>query len=210
LEISRKRFPRTFFNHPTKAQEAVGEIDYEVVKEPFMPDELVVAAKSRAFKPAMILQIDRQETPLQFPAVIRNLAAGVVTLEVNNPWTILDWETLKGQEGRLRLLTEAGKVTDLRATINWARYCVQGQDSGNLNLSLQLTDSGLASQKLLSEYIAHTSNDIKGFWNQYDQAQVRQITKMPLVTKIALATLALLLTGLALQLSGATGVKLWG
>ena len=33
---------------------------------------------------------------------------------------------------------------------------------------------------------------------------------MPLVTKIALATLALLLAGLALQLTGATGVKLWG
>jgi hypothetical protein len=175
-----------------------------------MSDEPVVAAQSRAFKPAMILQIDRpgEETPLQFPAVVRNLAAGVATLEVNNPWTILDWETLKGQEGRLRLLTETGKVTDLRATINWARYCVQGQDSGDLNLSLQLTDSGLASQKLLSGYIAHTSKDIMGFWNQYDQTQVRRGPRMPLVTKIALATLALLLTGLAL--TGATGIKLWG
>ncbi len=146
-------------NHPTKAQEAVGGIDYEVMKEPFMPDELVVAAQSRAFKPAMILQIDRpgEETPLQFPAVVRNLAAGVATLEVNNPWTILDWETLKGQEGRLRLLTETGKVTDLRATINWARYCVQGQDSGDLNLSLQLTDSGSsrpeAARRIYSPYI---------------------------------------------------------
>lgn len=175
-----------------------------------MSAEPVVAAQSRAFKPAMILQIDRpgEETPLQFPAVVRNLAAGVVTLEVNNPWTILDWETLKGQEGRLRLLTEAGKVTDLRATINWARYCVQGQDSGDLNLSLRLTDSGLASQKLLSGYIAHTSKDIMGFWNQYDQTQVSRSPRMPLVTKIALATLALLLAGLAL--TGATGAKLWG
>ena len=177
-----------------------------------MPAEPVVAAQSRAFKPAMILQIDRpgEETPLQFPAVVRNLAAGVVTLEVNNPWTILDWETLKGQEGRLRLLTETGKVTDLRATINWARYCVQGQDSGDLNLSLQLTDRDPAAQRLLAEYIPHTSNDIKGFWNQYDQAQVSRSPKTSLVTKIALATLALLLTGLALQLTGATGAKLWG
>ncbi|MFI5355538.1 MAG: hypothetical protein ACHQX0_08010, partial [Desulfobaccales bacterium] len=100
-----------------------------------MSEEPVVAAKSRAFKPAMILQIDRpgEEAPLQFPAVVRNLAAGIATLEVNNPWTILDWETLKGREGRLRLLTESGKVTDLQATINWARYRVQGQDSGDLN-----------------------------------------------------------------------------
>ncbi len=177
-----------------------------------MSDEAVVAAKSRAFKPAMILQIDRpgNETPLQFPAVIRNLAAGVATLEVNNPWTIMNWETLKGQGGRLRLLTEAGKVTDLRATINWARYRVQGQDSGDLNLSLQLNDPDPAAQKLLSEYIPHTTKDVKGFWNQLDQAQVIQVPKRSRLTKIALAALALLVTGLALHLSGATTQRLFG
>ncbi len=175
-----------------------------------MPEEPVVAAESRTFRPAMILQIDRpgEEAPLQFPAVVRNLLAGVATLEVHNPWTILDWETLKGREGRLRLLTENGKVTDLRATINWARYRVQGQDSGDLNLSLQLTDPDPAAQKLLSEYIPHTSKDIKGFWNQWDQ--FHQVPKSPPMTKIVLAVLALLLTGLALHLVGATGVKLWG
>ncbi len=177
-----------------------------------MSDEAVVAAKSRAFKPAMILQIDRpgNETPLQFPAVIRNLAAGVATLEVNNPWTIMNWETLKGQGGRLRLLTEAGKVTDLRATINWARYRVQGQDSGDLNLSLQLNDPDPAAQKLLSEYIPHTTKDIRDFWNEWDQAPVSRAPKTSRVIKIVLVALALLLTGLALQLSGATGAKLWG
>ena len=177
-----------------------------------MLDEPVVAAKSRACKAAMILQIDRpgEEAPLQFPAVIRNLVAGVATLEVNNPWTILNWETLKGQVGRLRLLTGTGKVTDLRATINWARYKVQGQDSGDLNLSLQLTDSDPAAQKLLSEYIGHTSQDIKGFWNQWDQAQASRVNKTPPVTKIVVAALALLLTALALHLTGTTGAKLWG
>jgi hypothetical protein len=177
-----------------------------------MSEEPCDAFKNRAFKAAMILQIDRpgEETPLRFPAVIRNLAAGVATLEVNNPWTILDWETLKGREGRLSLLTESGKVTDLRATINWARYRVQGQDSGDLNLSLQLADPDPAAQELLSAYISHTSEDIKGFWNQWDQAQVSRAPKTPPVTKIVLAVLALLLTGLALQLSGATGAKLWG
>jgi hypothetical protein len=177
-----------------------------------MSEEPVGAAKSTAFKPAMILQIDRagEETPLQFPAVVRNLANGVATLEVNNPWTILDWETLKGQEGRLRLLTETGKVTDLRTTINWARYRVQGQDSGDLNLSVQLTDQNPAAQRLLAEYIPNTSKDIKGFWNQWDQAQVTRAPKTPPMTKIVVAVLALLLTCLALQLSGATGAKLWG
>ena len=174
-----------------------------------MSDEPVVAANSKASKAAMILQIDRpgNETPLQFPAVIRNLAAGVAILEVNNPWTILNWETLKGQEGRLRLLTAAG-VTDLRATINWARYRVQGQDSGNLNLSLQLNDSDPATQKLLSAYIPHTTNDIKGFWERYDQTQGSRVTKTPQVTKIVLAALAVLLTALAYK--GAMAFKLWG
>ena len=175
-----------------------------------MPDEPFVAAKSRASN-AMILQIDRpgEGAPLQFPAVIRNLVAGVATLEVNNPWTILNWETLKGQGGRLRLLAETGEVTDLQGIFNWARYSVQGQDSGNLNLSLRLTKPDPAAQKLLSEFIPHTSKDIKGFWNQYDQAQGSRPKTMP-VTKIVIAALALLVMGLALQLSGATGAKLWG
>jgi hypothetical protein len=175
-----------------------------------MPDEAVVAAQSRTFKAAMILQIDRpgEEAPLQFPAVIRNLVAGVATLEVNNPWTILNWETLKGQEGRLRLLNETGKATDLRATINWARYRVQGQESGDLSLSLRLTDSDPAAQKLLSAYIPHTSKDIKGFWNEWDQA-LGSRPKTPPVTKIVVAALALLLTALALHLSGTMGFKLW-
>ena len=178
-----------------------------------MPDEPLVAAKSRASKSAMILQIDRpgEEAPLQFPAVIRNLTAGVATLDVKNPWTILNWETLKGQEGRLRLLTETGEVTDLRGIVNWARYSVQGQDSGNLNLSLKLTDPDPAAQRLLSEYIPHTAKDIKGFWDRWDQTQVVQAPKLsPLTTKIGLGAMALLFVGLALQFSGAMGFKIFG
>jgi hypothetical protein len=178
-----------------------------------MPDEPFVAAQSSASKLAMLLQINRpgEEAPLQFPAVIRNLVAGVATLEVNNPWTILNWETLKGQGGRLRLLTETGEVTDLRGIINWARYSVQGQDSGNLNLSLKLTDPDPTAQKLLSDYIPHSAKDIRGFWDRWDQTQVGRAPKSaPLPTKISLATLALLFAGLALQFSGATGFKIFG
>lgn len=178
-----------------------------------MYDEPVVAAKSSASKSAMILQIDRpgEGTPLQFPAVVRNLVAGVATLEVHNPWTILNWETLKGQEGRLRLLSETGEVTNLRAIINWARYNVQGQDSGNLNLSLQLIDPDLATQKLLSEFIPHSTKDIKGFWERWDETQGNKIPKKPpLPTKFILAALLLLLTGLALQLTGTMSIKLLG
>ena len=178
-----------------------------------MPDEHAFAAQNKASASAMILQIDRPagESPLQFPAVVRNLVAGVATLEVNNPWTILNWETLKGQGGCLRLLTESGEVADLRGTVNWARYRVQGQDSGNLSLSLTLTAPGPTAQKLLSDYIPHTSKDIKGFWDCYDQAQGNQVQKVsPLPTMTALAALALLLSGLILQLIGPTTFKLLG
>ncbi|MCX5893177.1 MAG: hypothetical protein NTW80_09440 [Deltaproteobacteria bacterium] len=178
-----------------------------------MPDEQFVAAPSKGSRSAMLLQIERpgEESPWQFPAVIRNLVAGVATLEVNNPWTILNWDTLKGQGGCLRLLTETGEITDLRGTINWARYSVQGQDSGILSLSLALTAPNPAAQRLLADFIPHTAKDIKGFWDRYDQAQGSLIPKTPPVpTKIGLAALALLLAGLALQLTGVTAFKLLG
>jgi hypothetical protein len=178
-----------------------------------MPDGHSFAAKSRASESAMILQLDRPagEAPLQFPALIRNLVAGVVTLEVSNPWTILNWETLKGQGGCLRLLTETGEVSDLRGIVNYARYRVQGQDSGNLSLSLTLNNPDPSAQKLLSEYIPHTAKDIKGFWECYDQTQGSRAKKAsPLPTKMSLAALVLLLAGLILQFTGVTALKLLG
>jgi hypothetical protein len=161
----------------------------------------------------MILQIDRpgEEAPLQFPAVIRNLASGVATLEVNNPWTIMNWETLKGQVAGLRLLAQTGEVTNLRGVINWARYSVQDQDSGSLSLSLQMTDPDPASQRLLSEFIPHTTKDIKGFWDRWDETQaIRAPKSSPLSTKTGLAVLALLFAGLALQFPGAMEFKIFG
>jgi hypothetical protein len=178
-----------------------------------MPDEHPFAAKSKTSASAMILQLDQPagESPLQFPALIRNLVGGVATLEVNNPWTILNWETLKGQGGCLRLLTETGEVSDLRGSVNWARYRVQGQDSGNLSLSLTLTNPDPSAQKLLSAYIPHTTKDIKAFWECYDQAQGSQTQKISsLPTKTSLIALALLLSGLILQFTGVTAFKLLG
>jgi len=178
-----------------------------------MPDEHDPESPQRAFASAMILQIDRpgEEAPLQFPAVIRNLAAKTATMEVINPWTILNWETLKGQGGCLRLLAETGEVIDLQGTVTWAKYTVQGQDSGNLNLGLELVNPDPSAYKLLFENIPHTSKDIKGFWDRWDQAQVSQAPKVPPITPwIGFSALALLLSGLALQLTGTTGFKLFG
>ena len=176
-----------------------------------MSEEHTITTNSKASAAAMILQIDRPngESPLQFPAVIRNLVAGVATLEVNNPWTIMNWEALKGRGGCLRLLTETGEVSDLRGVVNWARYTVQGQDSGNLMVSIKLTNPDPSVQKLITQCIPYTAEDIKGFWECWEKAQGSQKVA-PLPTMLGLAALALLLSGLVLQFIGATGFRFLG
>jgi hypothetical protein len=137
-----------------------------------MSEELF-SATSKAFPTAMILEIDQpvEDSPLQFPAVIRDLLGGVALLEVINPPTIMDWESLKGREGRLRLLTETGEVADVRGFVNWARYSVHGLDLDILNLGLALTDPDTSIQKLLTECIQHPAKDLASFWDRWDQAQ---------------------------------------
>ncbi len=160
----------------------------------------------------MILHIDRrgEELPLQFAAVIRNLGAGLATLEVNNPWTIMNWETLTGRKGRLRLQSpETGKSTDIRGTVTWARYTVQEQHCGLLSLGLALAEPDQLAHKLLFEHITHTSDDIKGLWNRWEQ--VRQSpSPRTLSTKIGVGAMALLLGALAMQLAAPQGFKIFG
>ena len=160
----------------------------------------------------MVLQIDRRgdEQSLQFSAVIRNLGAGLATLEVTNPWTVMDWETLKGRKGCLRLLSpETGESTEIRGTVTWARYTVQDQESGHLNLGLELADPDQLAQKLLFEHITHSSADIKGLWNRWDQAR-QSPQSGPFSIKMGFAATALLLGALAMQFAGPKGFKLFG
>src|SRR5512146_2303434 len=150
----------------------------------------------------MILQIDRrgEELPLQFAAVIRNLGAGVATLEVANPWTVMNWETLKGRKGSLRLQSlETGESTDIQGTVTWARYTVQDQGGSLLSLGLALTEPDQLARQLLFEHITHTSEDIKGLWNRWEE--VRQSSHArTLSTKIGVSGAALLFGALAMQL----------
>ncbi len=160
----------------------------------------------------MILHIDRRgdEQPLQFAAEIRNLGAGLATLEVTNPWTVMNWETLKGRKGHLRLQSlETGKSTDIRGTVTWARYIVQDQDCGLLSLGLELADPDQWAQKQLFEHITHTSNDIKGLWNRWDQAREKSREKT-FSTKLGVAATALLVGALAMQVIGPEGIKQFG
>ncbi len=160
----------------------------------------------------MILQIDRggDEAPLQFAAVIRNLGAGLATLEVTNPWTITDWEALEGRKGSLRLLSdETGKAIEIRGTISWARYIVQDQENGQLNLGLKLADPDRLAQQLLFEQITHSSDDIKGLWDRWEQTR-QAAPAGPFSAKLGSAATALLIGALAMQFLDPHGLKMFG
>jgi hypothetical protein len=161
----------------------------------------------------LIFQVQRpgDDRPLQFPAKILNLSGGVVTLEVKKPWISLQWDTLKGQRGGL-LLLPAGteEVTEIRGTVAWTRQTAQGAD--NLSLGLELASPSVASHKQLIKHIPHTSDDIKGLWDRWEEARQSSAASRAVSTKIGYTAVVLLAAGLALQLAEPQGYKLvgWG
>jgi hypothetical protein len=169
-------------------------------------------SRSASEPSGLIFKVHRpgDDRPLQFPAKILNLSGGVVTLEVKNPWISLQWDTLKGQRGYLLLLSAGTEVvTEIRGTVAWARQTAQG--AASLSLGLQLASPSLAAHKQLIEHIPHTSDDIKGLWDRWDQARQSSASRA-VSTKIGYTAVVLLATGLALQLAEPQGYKLvgWG
>jgi hypothetical protein len=161
----------------------------------------------------LIFKIQRpgDDRPLQFPAKILNLSGGIVTLEVKNPWINLQWDTLKGQKGCLLLLSAGTKeVTDIRGTVAWVR--LTAPDVDNLSLGLQLVSPSLAAHKQLVGHIPHTSDDIKGLWDRWEEARQSSTASRAVSTKIGYTAVVLLIAGLALQLAEPQGYKLvgWG
>jgi len=161
--------------------------------------------------PALILEIGRpiDGIPLRFPAVVRNLAEGVVTLEVEDPWTILNWETLKGRTGGLHLQSDTGIVTELQGSVTWATYEVLDQDHGQLHLGLKLADP--AAKMLLSEHLPYITADTISLWDRWDQVrQAPEPAGFSFSTWIGLAGLTLLISGVALQFMWPKPYKLFG
>jgi len=177
-----------------------------------MPDGYSFETGNRAPKsPALILQIGSpmDGIPLRFPAVVRNLVEEVVTLEVEDPWTILNWETLKGRPGSLHLQSDTGIVTELQGSVTWATYKVLDQDHGQLNLGLKLADP--AAKMLLSEHLPYITADIMSLWDRWDQArQAPEPAGFSFSTMIGLAALPLLISGVVLQFMWPKPYKLLG
>ena len=178
-----------------------------------MPDGYSFETGNRAPEsPALILQIGHpmDGTPLRFPAVVRNLVEGMVTLEVEDPWTLLNWETLKGRTGSLHLLSDTGIVTELQGSVTWATYTVLDQDHGQFHLGLKLADPA-AAKMLLSEHLPYITADIKSLWDRWDQArQVPELAAFSFSSRIGLAASILLICGVAQQLMWPKPYKLLG
>jgi hypothetical protein len=178
-----------------------------------MQDEYSFETGNQAPKsPALILQIGHpmDGTPLRFPAVVRNLVEGVVTLEVEDPGTLLNSETLKGRTGSLHLLSDTGLVTELQGSVTQATYTVLDRDHGQIHLGLKLADPA-AVKMLLSEHLPYITADIKSLWDRWDQAhQAPKPAAFSFSTRIGLAALTLLISGVALQSLGPKPYKLLG
>jgi hypothetical protein len=165
--------------------------------------------------PALRLEIADQEakTPRLIPVLMRNLSTGGVTLAVTNPWNIPDWDRYRGKDCVLRVEYPGGsKPVKIRAKIAWTRFGSTGQPPMSLGLQL-IKPSGEAISRL-STLLPHTSQDIKGLWDRYDQVR-KSPGNLDLVHHCYIAGLVLLVGGLVLQFAGShvykvCGWVLWG
>ncbi len=158
--------------------------------------------------PDVTLQIGRpgKET-LQFPALIRNLTAGRVSLEVVNPLAIMKWEDLKGQGGRLRVPANGnGDQVDFLGKVVRVNHFSRGRGKGLLSLDLALGHPTPAAQKLLNDHIPHRPRDTHGLWERWDQSRLpaaQRVVAIP--ARVGFVGLTLLICGLILH-SGGAGV----
>jgi hypothetical protein len=150
--------------------------------------------------PYPVLEIAHQEgqTPLRLPVVVQNFSLEKVTLAVVNPWVIGDWQRYRDQDCLLRLPGSQGqKPISIHAKIAWSRFNADGQSP--LSLGLHMAKPPGEALRRLSTQITHSSQDIKGLWERYDQ--VKDIPAKPNWARYAyIAGLALLLGGVVLQL----------
>jgi len=142
---------------------------------------------------------------LQFPAVIRNLMAGVASLEVINPLALMEWEDLKGQGGRLRVPANDGNGGPINfpGKVVRVRHFARGRDKGLLSLDLVLDQPTAAAQKLLKEHISNRPRDIHELWERWDQARQPSTQRAALPTRLGFVGVTLLFCGLIMHTGGA-------
>ena len=160
--------------------------------------------------PALRLEIADQKakTSRLIPVRIRNLSTGAVTLTVTNPWDIPDWDRYRGEDCVLRVEDPGGgEPLNIKANIAWTRPGGTGQPP--LSLGLQLIKPSGEAISRLNNLLSHTSQDIKGLWDRYDQVR-KSRGNSDFVHHCYIAGLVLLLGGLVLQFAGSPGYKVCG
>jgi hypothetical protein len=159
---------------------------------------------------ALRLLIADQEvkTTRPIPVLIRNLSTGGITLTVTNPLNITDWDRYRGEACVLQAEDPvSGEAVNVKAKIAWTRFGGTGQPP--LSLGLELIKPPDGAIRRLSSLLPHTSKDIKGLWDRYDQIREKP-GNSDLVHRCYIAGLVLLLGGLGLQFSGSPGYKVCG
>jgi hypothetical protein len=160
--------------------------------------------------PSLVLEITSQkaQTPLLIPVLAQTLSMGGVTVAVTDPWVIADWESYRGRECVLRLEGPEGQqVININAKISWSKF--GGDIQSPLSVGLEMVNPPAEALKRLSDHLTHTSQDIKGLWERYDQVQ-----EIPayshLMHHFYLVGLVLLLGGMVLQFTGSPVYKISG
>jgi hypothetical protein len=160
--------------------------------------------------PSLMLEIagQKEPTPLRIPVLVQNLSMGGVTLAVNNPWGIANWDRYRGKDCILRMEEPGGQeIAAIKAQIAWTKFGGTGQPA--LSLGLQLIKPPEAALRQLSNLLPHASHDIKGLWERYDQIQ-KTPGQSPLVHHCYIAGMVLLVGGLVLQFTGSPAYKICG
>jgi hypothetical protein len=160
--------------------------------------------------PSFMLEVAgrKEPTPLLIPVLIQNLSMGGVTLAVTNPWGIADWDRYRGEDCVLRVGDPVGQeVVNIKAKIAWTKFGGHGQPP--LSLGLQMIKPPGEAVRRLSNLLTHTSQDIKGLWERYDQVQ-KISGPSHLMHHCYIAGLVLLVGGMVLQLTGSPAYKMYG
>ncbi len=161
--------------------------------------------------PAPILEIVGlgEETPLLIPVLIKNLSSqGGVTVSVSAAVRMPDWDRYRGRDCLLHVASpgEPHPFTS-KAIFSWSKASSDGRSP--VALGLQLVSPPREALKRLNNHLMHTPQDIKGLWERYDQVK-EMPTHSHLVHHFYIVGMALLVGGLALQLTGSSSYKTLG
>lgn len=157
----------------------------------------------------IVLEINGKGTEaLRVPVVVRNLSTGVVILEVKFPGFLAGEANLQpgGRKPRLALSAEGdeGRI-NIQGKLLWTRFTEGNRPK--VILGMELVNPNLKARQFLEDQISHTSKDLKGLWNRWDQAYN---SEAPSDKKLYWVGMALLGSGMALQLTGNMTLKVSG